>query len=199
MARIAMFGGSFNPIHSGHVQLMQICKSALDIDRVILIPSQQPVHKVSYDMADGADRFRMCADAVHDLSWCSVDNMELTRTEKSYTILSLETLRERYPTDQLFLLIGSDMLFIFTQWYRYKEILEMAEICAIARTDLPDGALYDAKRQLEQEGGVVHILPCQPFEVSSTEIRSRVKSGVSVEGLVPPTVAAYISERGLYR
>ena len=199
MKKIGVFGGSFNPIHNGHIHLIEKCKEVCDFDKVMVIPSAMPVHKDGAQMISGAQRLNMCKLALQKYSWCTVLDMELTRKEKSFTQITMQTLIQQYPQDAFYLIIGSDMLITFHQWYRYRDILSSAIICAMRRDDVSDDDLNATKRRLETDGGTILLIDAPPLMVSSSEIRDRIKCGDSVENLVPAAVLSYIMEKGLYQ
>ena len=124
--RTGIFGGTFNPIHNGHIKLARAYRSELELDRMLVIPTRIPPHKVSTELADGKDRLQMCRLAFAGQPEFEVSDIELCRTEPSYTVDTLEALHARWPEDELFLLTGSDMFLTFERWRRYREILGAA-------------------------------------------------------------------------
>lgn len=201
--RLGVYGGSFNPIHAAHTALLEIFAERLRLDRVILIPAGIPPHKAAPDLASGEDRLAMCRIAAESFSVCPMeaDDMELRRGGKSYTADTLTVLRGVYPHDEIFFLMGEDMFLTLQNWYCPERILRAATVCAVPRTD--DGFL---RLILRSESLAARFSPFSsvilnaPFrDISSTEIRARLKAGESADALLPPGVGAYIEERGLYR
>ena len=195
MSRIGIFGGTFNPPHIGHTRLAEHFVKELELDRLLVIPTFLPPHKQAADLASGEDRMNMCLLAFPD---AVVSSIELNRGGKSYTYDTLCEIREQYPGDELFFIVGSDMLLTFDKWYKYEEILDMVTLCAADREEgdsplkqcgIPD--FFSGKRL------VVSSLPA--FEVSSTEIRERIANGESTVGLLDEAVRFYIDEKGLYK
>lgn len=199
MEKIGVFGGSFNPMHNGHINLIIGCKETLELDRVIVVPSGVPVHKDGSQIINGEDRLRMCKLAVEKHPWCEVSDMELTRKEKSFTVITLRELKRKYPNDTLFLLIGSDMFTTFHLWHLYKEILSLVVICVMKRDDVSDEKMEKTKRELESEGGEIEIIHCPIVEISSSMIRDMIKKSENVSELMPQEVLMYITEKGLYK
>ncbi len=192
--KIGLFGGSFNPPHKGHLYLAETCASALGLDRVLIIPSNIAPHKSSVSYASGEDRLNMCRIAF-DSPLFEVSGIELDRGSTSYTVDTLRELRKIYPDDELYFIIGSDMLESFTKWYLWETILELCTLCAAPREKgfIPDFSPYTP----EQRKKIVY-LDFEPLEISSTEIRIRLKSNNGCEELVDKKVIDYIRSHGLY-
>ncbi|NMP37916.1 MAG: nicotinate (nicotinamide) nucleotide adenylyltransferase [Clostridiales bacterium] len=198
--KIGIFGGSFDPVHNGHVALAEHFYEQLRLDKIIVIPALVAPHKTQLRTADAADRLNMCRLAFADERF-EISDIEILRGGKSYTVDTLSYLHEKYPDSELYLIIGADMLLYFDKWFRWRDIADMAYICAAVRNDNPDeyellrkysfSALADIKERIILSGA-------KPFEVSSTGIREKIRSGESVEQLVPPEVAKYIKDGGLY-
>lgn len=197
MARVGILGGSFNPIHLGHLHLAETVRERLALDEVILMPAGEAPHKSSAEYAQAADRLAMCRLAAQAYPWMSVSDFELFREGKSYSIYTLEHLRAQRPTDALFFLIGSDMLLSFDQWYRYREILSLCTLAVISRSPQDTQKLAAAAAPLEQFGAV-EVLDAAPFVASSTEIRERIKFHQDFSCYLPEKVVQYILLKKLY-
>lgn len=196
--RTGIFGGTFNPIHNGHIKLARAYRSELELDRMLVIPTRIPPHKVSTELADGKDRLQMCRLAFAGQPEFEVSDIELCRTEPSYTVDTLEALHARWPEDELFLLTGSDMFLTLTEWRRWERLFELAVMCVGEREPNLFGRLQTYGRYLESLGARCRVIDIDPVQVSSTEVRERVHLGLPIDRLVPPAVAAYIAERQLY-
>lgn len=199
--RIGIYGGTFNPIHNGHVHLLREFSARLGLDKVLLIPTGTPPHKQAHELASAEDRLALCALAAKDLP-CPVEvsDLEARREGKSYTVDTLAVLREEYPLDDLYLLMGEDMFLTVDKWYQAEKILSTCVLAAAPRS--ADGLfrLRDKARQLEADFGARCVVEGIPYvEVSSTQIRQRLDQGQTLTGLVPEAVAAYIESHGLYR
>ncbi len=192
--KIGIFGGTFNPPHLGHVRLAKAAVKALGLDKVMIIPSSIPPHKIAGSPLDAHIRLEMCKLAFDEPIF-EVSDIEIKRGDKSYTVDTLRQLKEIYPNDELWFIMGSDMLSTFTQWYRWEEILSLAKICAASRKEgfKPDLSVFTN----EQKDRIV-FLNEEPLEISSTEIRSLVKSDSDGNGLIPEKVLEYIKSKKLY-
>ncbi len=195
MSRLGIFGGTFNPPHIGHTRLAEHFVNEISLDRLLVIPTAQPPHKVSPDLAGGDDRMNMCTLAFPD---ALISTIELARGGKSYTFDTLTEVRAQYPGDELFFIVGSDMLLSFDKWYKHEEILDMVTLCAADRQE-EDSLLKKHGVPKFFEGKRLIVSSLSPFEVSSTQIRELIRNGESTDGLLDPAVRAYIDDRGLYR
>ena len=158
MQRIGLFGGSFNPIHNGHLHLAQTARESLGLDQVVLIPANvSPFKQQNPDMASGADRLAMCRLAAETLPFCTVDGCELERAGVSYTVDTVRLFRNRYPEAELVLLVGSDMFLSFPKWHCWQEILEMAALGVVSRMD-GDMAELEAQRAFLLQYGKICVL-----------------------------------------
>lgn len=197
--KIGLFGGSFNPVHNGHVRLAHNFADFLELDSLIIMPTGTPPHKSDKSFALPAHRLQMCRLAFEDERF-HVSEMEILRGGKSYTIDTIKQLKCEYPQAELFLLMGSDMLFYFDKWYKYEEIMSLVTICAVSRLQTDD---YDkmrdyARKVLDDKKDEVIIMKSEAFEISSSEIRDRLGKGLMINAYLPEKVAEYIQSRGLY-
>lgn len=197
--KIAMFGGTFNPIHRGHVFLAEEFQRALELDEVLLIPTNVPPHKQASDLASGEDRLEMCRLAVAGHPHLRVSDIEMRREGKSYTVDTLHQLQEIYPDAQLHLIMGADMFLSLHHWVQFEEILRIAVICAATRDQADHEALTQCGEELKKYGARYFLLPVQPPTVSSTEIRQAIAQGASTDALLLPCVREYIDQKQLYR
>lgn len=197
--KIAMFGGTFNPIHRGHVFLAEEFQRALDLDKVLLIPTNVPPHKQASDLASGEERLEMCRRAVEGYPHIAVSDIEMRREGKSFTVDTLHQLQEIYPGAQLYLIMGADMFLSLHHWRNFEEILRIAVICAAPRNETDGVELNRCGEALKEYGARYFILPQQPPTVSSTEIRERIARGEDTGGLLPSAVREFIEEKKLYR
>ena len=203
--RIGIYGGAFNPIHNGHLHLLDTLYRAETpfggLDKLLIIPTANPPHKSAGDLIPAEHRIAMIRLAVRELQYAQnieISTIELESREKSYTYNTLVKLRALYPQADFVLFIGSDQLFDFQKWYRYRDILKLAQVSAITRREQERRAVADFLAENQDLAGV-HALAAKPVVVSSTQIRQRVARGESIADLVPAAVANYIMEKGLYR
>ena len=198
--RVGIYGGTFSPVHNGHVAAAKAFMEQMWLDILYVIPTGVTPHKDMRGDATAADRLEMCRLAFAGMEGVIVSDLEMRREGKSYTV---DTLRELYdPDGRLFLLMGTDMLLTLDKWREPEEIFRLCYPVYIRREE--DGALDAAivekiKSYQEKYGKVVRRIMAPPILISSTDVRAAVAEGFPIEGAVPSSVAAYIRDRGLYR
>ncbi|MGN1411402.1 MAG: nicotinate (nicotinamide) nucleotide adenylyltransferase [Oscillospiraceae bacterium] len=195
---IGLFGGSFNPIHNGHIHLAKSVNSAINLDKTILIPSKISPHKSNDEYVSNEHRFNMCKLAIENLPNFEVSDFELSREGISYSIYTVRHFKEKYPNDNLFLLIGSDMFLTFDQWRDYIEIMSKVTLAVISRQDGDYNSLLEKSRELSRYGKIV-IPKVKPLEVSSTEIRKNIAFNKYYPCNLDEKVVQYIKSNNLYR
>lgn len=195
MERFGIYGGTFNPIHNGHLHLIRAACAQLSFDRLLVVPANIPPHKAATDLASNRDRLEMARLATAGMPGVWVSDIELRARGKSYTVLTLERLRALFPECRFTLLMGADMLESFDRWHRWRDILKLADIAAFARNE-GEESLLERKAALIGRARVVRV---EPLPLSSTLVREKVRRGEDISDLVPEPVAAYIYEKGLYR
>jgi len=191
--RVGVFGGTFDPPHIGHLLLASDARDALRLDKLIFIPAgAQPFKVDTPPIASPQDRVEMVRLAVASDANYAVDDAEISRKGLSYTVDTLEYLAERYAGSELFLLLGQDSLGGFPQWRNPGRIQELATLALMMRSGAPDvGDWRNAER--------VVVVSARRVDVSSTEVRERLRAGKSIKGFVPEGVEKFIEARGLYR
>lgn len=198
MDKLGIFGGTFNPIHNGHVSLAKHYIQALGLDELLVIPTKQPPHKSAPDLAPASVRLRLCRLAFAGVPEAVVSDMEIVRSGKSYTVDTVAQLRAMYPHAELYLLVGSDMFLTFSQWRQWQRILQEVTLCTAAREQAQMQQLADCARTLEPFGKV-QIFDFPVLELSSTQIRERIAQGLDCTGLLDSQVYVQIHQLGLYR
>jgi nicotinate-nucleotide adenylyltransferase len=188
--RLGLFGGSFDPVHLGHLLVAQAALEELKLDRLFFIPAAQSPFKPGSTPAPAAVRMRLLRLALAGRSAFEVDEEEIQRGGVSYTIDTLREYRRRFPNAALFHLIGADHVGSLPQWRESSELARLAEFIVISRPGEPVAALPEPFQGRALTGF--------PFGVSSSQIRERVKAGRPIDGLVPPVVAEAIGNSGLY-
>lgn len=196
--KTVIFGGTFNPIHIGHISDIKTALKKLKPDRLIVMPTHIPPHKLPTELASDGDRLEMCRLAVKDIKGCEVSDYEITQGGKSYTVHTMEYFHEINPADELYFLMGSDMLMTFLDWYMPERILELATLVCISRSAMDEGNIRKSAERIRSIGGRVVILDCDPIEISSTDIRSAIAAYGSADGLVPKAAEKYILKKNLY-
>lgn len=199
--RIGVYGGTFNPIHTGHVRLAQSYLEALSLDKILVIPANIPPHKRAKQLLPGDVRMELCRLACAQDDRLEVSDIELRREGSSYTVDTLRELKALYPGAQLFLIVGSDMFLTLETWKESGEIFKLCTICTGARAEGEDAVLLQKKEQLEALGASCIVMDIPVFDISSTEIRRAVGLGADqrvLERWLPAAVAKEILEKGYY-
>ncbi len=196
---IGIYGGTFDPIHKGHVRLLKMAKEHGGLDRVIVLPDRIPPHKHAENLVSGEDRLAMCRLAVGDIDGAEVSDWEIRREGLSYSVITLRHFHEVYPDDRLWFIMGSDMLTSFRKWYCYSEILTLAGLICMTRYEGDDDKLEAAAEVLRAEGGEVRLVNMKALEISSSQVRALLAEGGDCTGLLDERVTEYIRSKGLYR
>ena len=195
--KIAMYGGSFNPPHNGHLHLAEEISRKLMLDKVVIIPSNISPQKTNNGNIDPVHRINMCKKAFSSELF-EVSDCEIARGGRSFTFDTLNYLKTLYPDDELYLLMGADMLLSFHTWYRYEDILSLCSICAVSRDDNDNAEVLRSYAESHLAKGKVYVVDIKPFEVSSSEIREKLADGENCENLLSKEVSDYIKENKLY-
>lgn len=201
MSKTGIFGGTFNPVHLGHVRLGKIVLDELKLDKIIYIPDNTPPHKISSDLASGEDRLKMIDIALHDYDNMQSSDIELNREGKSFTYITLLELKKTYPADELFLITGADMFLTLDRWREPETIFRNANIVGVPRveSDFEKMNKY-AGEVIKPMGARVFILSKTVFDTaSSTFVRDNIDDYQRVKKMLPPGVYEYIKEKNLYR
>lgn len=199
MLRIGIYGGTFSPVHQGHVAAAKAFMEQMWLDVLYVIPTGVTPHKQMNAQVTAAQRLRMCELAFADVEGVIVSDMEIRREGKSFTVDTLSALSGE--DRRLFLLLGTDMMLTLDKWRAPERIFELCYPVYIRRESdkaLDEEIVQKIALYNQTFGKVVRRIVSDPIEVSSTEVRERIKAGQSIDGLVPARVAAYIEENGLY-
>jgi nicotinate-nucleotide adenylyltransferase len=188
--KIGLFGGSFDPVHNGHILVAESAREELGLDRLFFIPAAQSPFKASQQPAPGPERCRLLRLALAGRFWCEVDEIELNRGGASFTVDTVREYALRHPNAELFYLIGADNAALLPQWKEASQLARLAEFVIVPRpgeapTPIPPPFCGRFLRGF-------------PFGLSSSQIRARVKAGLPVEHLLPPAVAEAIRNNRLY-
>lgn len=198
--KLALFGGSFDPIHRGHIEPVQAARKALGLDRVLYLPTAVPPHKPGRILAPAHARYAMVEMALLDEEGLYASTFELTLGRPAYTIETLESFREAMPKVDLHLLIGGDSYADLDHWVRWREIVEAARLVVLTRPGwtLEEASLSPELADLARSGRVLFV-DQPPVDISSTRLReifSRRESPPA--GCVPKAVVRYVQKYGLY-
>lgn len=201
--KIGCLGGSFDPVHLGHLVLAEAAREAIGLDRIVLMVAGAPPHKTGRALASAADRVEMARRAVAGHPGYAVDDRETRREGPSFTIDTVRELRAGLaPDDRLYWIVGSDTLPDLPGWKDGRELLDLVTFVTAARPDHDVGAALDSLRPEIGDEVVLrlaaHVVPMPAIGISSTGIRRRVRDGASIRWLVPDAVRAWIRERSLY-
>ncbi|WP_166819875.1 nicotinate-nucleotide adenylyltransferase [Thalassoroseus pseudoceratinae] len=194
--RIGIYGGTFDPIHFGHLVLAEQCRDSLDLDEIWFVLAGDPPHKTDLLITESTHREAMLRLAIAGNETFRLDRRELTRSGRSYSVDTLQEITDENPRDEIFFLIGSDSLRDFPTWRHPQRIAELATIVAVNRGD---DIISDVENIVgEQIAKAVQTVQIPGIEISSSNIRRRVQLQKSVRYLLPPSVEIYISEHNLY-
>lgn len=197
----AIFGGSFDPVHKGHVNLVQQIYDKTELDEIIIMPTAISPFKQNMERkpASAEDRLEMCRLAFADMDFVTVSDYEISLSEVSYTVNTIRHFRTLYPDDNLFFIMGSDMLLSFERWKNFEEILSMCTLIAASREDgETDMDELEAQAETLRRYGNVMLLRTDAYEISSTEIREKIKNNSDVSCYMHENVVKYILENKLY-
>ncbi len=199
MNRLGIMGGTFDPIHYGHLVAAEMARSKFNLSKVLFIPSGTPPHKDRSDISAASLRYEMIERAIQDNPSFDISAIELERKGPSYTVDTLRVLRDLWPEHDLYFITGSDVLREIFSWREVEEILLMTEFIGAARPGF-DASDFLLKVQQEhpETQGKIHYLEVPALAISSTDIRTRVKDGQPIRYLLPEPVRLFIQEHGLY-
>jgi len=201
-AKIGILGGTFNPIHVGHLILAQAAVEHFDLDRVMLIPCATPPHKTPTRLAPGEHRLAMIEAAIESNPFFEVSDLELKRSGLSYAVDTVSALTEDRPDSELYFIIGSDMLQQLHEWHNVYDLLSLCRFITFLRPGHGIADLSPADILLDPpwpERLLRDVTSGRQLDISSTDIRYRVAEGLSIRYLVPQEVEIYIAEHGLYQ
>lgn len=202
--KVGILGGTFDPPHVGHLLAASDAFDALGLESVVFVPNARQPLKAAVPQSSPADRLAMVRLSVSGDERFAVDPIEVERGGTSYSVDTLESMAERAPGDERFFLVGADASRTFSQWRAPRRIAELARIAVMQRSDeetaMSEGAVRAALAAVVGPAAAPPImLKSRRIDVSSSEIRARVREGRSIHGFVPDAVARFIHERGLYR
>ncbi len=197
--RLGLFGGTFDPVHYGHLLLAEQCREQCALDEVWFLPSGSPPHKQDARITDGKHRTEMLKLATAGHPAFVVNDLELHRSGPTFTVETLRDMRERYPERELFFLIGADSLHDLPTWRAPAEILNLATLVAVNRGDRP---LPEVQPLLDRIGEIpatrIQLITMPGIDLTATDLRRRVAAGKSIRFMTPRAVEMYIEQHGLF-
>jgi len=196
--RVGVFGGTFDPVHIGHLVIAEEARAAFGLARVIFVPARISPHKLGVMPASGEDRYQMVRLAIAGNPAFWVSRVDLDRAGPSYTVDTLRALQAHVGAGvQLYFIMGADSLLAFRAWHQPREILQMTRLLVVSRPGYaPDLAALD--RDLPGSAAATDLLDTVALDISATDLRARVKQGRPIRYQVPEAVERYIVQRGLY-
>ena len=197
MGNTAIFGGTFNPIHSEHIKIIKHLSSLDFIDRILVIPTYIPPHKTAEYLAGEEDRLNMCRIAVEGIKKVCVSDFEIRRQSTSYTYYTVEALKKEYSSENFFVVCGGDMAITLDTWHRFDELKRLCAFLVIDRPGTDGKELKEYLDSLIKDGAEIQYTKCITQEVSSSAIREELKTG-EADDEIPVKVMEYIKEKGLY-
>lgn len=200
MKRVGIMGGTFNPIHIGHLIMAQAAYEQYQLDMVCFMPNKIPGHKEHAHLATEQERAEMISLAIADNPHFALSTMEYDREGKTYTVDTLRILKEQHPDWELFFIMGADSLFHFSTWKEPEEILTMTQILVATRENMNDVAIESQIEFLRDLYGDAPIsgIVSPDIQISSHDIRKRRRAGKSIQYMVSDSVFQYICEHKLY-
>ncbi len=197
--RLGILGGTFDPIHHGHLVAAEETRYQLELDRVLFVPAGTPPHKPAHPISSAQHRLQMIELAIASKPYFALSRVDVERPGPSYTVEMLELLRAEWgPGPTFFFIEGSDSLADLLTWYQPQRLVELAELAVVER---PGARLHlvELEKHLPDLEGRLHWVQMPQLQISSSDLRARVRAGRPISYLVPPAVEAYVLEHELYR
>jgi len=191
--KIGIFGGTFNPIHNGHLKSCEYVLDNLKLDKILIVPTKIPVHKDSNNLVSSFDRMNMISLAIQNMKKIEISDIEIKRDELSYTYITVEELQKNYPNDKLFLIIGYDSYLYFHKWKNPEFILDKVFLVVMKRDD---SVKYNLNLKKYKEK--IIFVNNSVIQISSTEIRTNISKKKITSEFLPKKVVEYIQEKELY-
>ena len=212
---IGIFGGTFNPVHWGHVRTASEIKNVLGLEKMLMLPCHIPPHREQPDVSADSS-LAMLKLAINEFPELEIDERELKRDGPSYSVETLQTLHDDIPDKSFALCVGADAFLQFNTWHRWRDIFDLAHLLVAhrpgwsmnaiieqlpdeLREEMSDRLIQDAAQLKKQNSGSIMALKVTEIDISSSDIRQRVANNESISGLVPVAVETYIKKHELYR
>ena len=188
--RIGILGGTFNPVHNGHIRLAEFSGKKLKLDKIIFIPVNIPPHKKGSDIIDPLFRYDMVRLAIEGMPNFEASDIEVRKDGTSYSVETLKVLKEKFgPEAELYFITGADSLYELAEWKDVDEIFALARFVVANRPGFTVAKVPEG----------IETIEVPEMDISSSEIRAKIRNGATVKGIVPDKVISYIEEKGLYK
>ncbi len=201
MKKIGILGGTFNPIHNGHIEMASQAAKEFGLEQILIMPNNIPAYKNNEEIVSAAHRYAMANLAAEAYPYMEASDLEIKREGITYTSDTLGILSEKYPDTRWYFIIGGDSLIHFDEWHEPGSILKLSALIVAVRDGISRDQIEFQIDMLKSKYKYAEILIMDkvPVNVSSTEIRQCIKSGKSISGMVPDSVIKYIMKNGLYK
>lgn len=197
--KIGIMGGTFDPIHTGHLIIGEYARTTLDLDKIIFIPVGLPPHKDNSKVSTSSRRLEMTKLAINSNSYFYLSSIEVDRKEITYTIDTIKELKNIYKEDELYFVIGGDSLFEIEKWKDFDQLIRLCKFVVLERPGRTTEEIEQKKLELKLSYKIeLEKIHSPLIDISSTEIRERVKNNLSIKYLVPESVETYIIHHKLY-
>ncbi len=198
--KIGILGGTFDPIHNAHLLLGESAREQFGLDRVIFIPNNLSHYKNRTDLSGCEERYQMVKMAISENPFFTCSRLEIDKPDGSYTVDTINDLKNMYPGDEIYLILGADSVISIDSWYKSRELLSSCIILSAIREEDDIAALDKKRRELKDlYNADIRLLSFNRIDISSTDIRNRIKKGKSVRYMLPDEVIEYICIKGLYK
>lgn len=195
MAFTALFGGTFNPFHTGHYEMLRALHNADFVEKVLIVPDRIPPHKTCDFLANDEDRIALCRLAAEDFPKAQVCLIEFEREGKSYSFDTVTLLKARFPQTEFAFVCGGDMLVTLDKWYRYQELIKLIPFIVFRRSDI-DNTLFDkCVERFRGMGAEIRVMAEVIPAVSSSYIREHFEIS---KNMLPPKIYDYLADKGIY-
>ena len=199
LKKTGIMGGTFNPIHNGHLELARKAKEQFALDEILFMPCGEPYMKAAQKVESKQTRVEMTALAVQEEAYFYLSTMEIEHSGNTYTYETLERLKQENQDTEYYFILGADNLFQITKWEKPERIFANCRLLAAVRDDKTVADMVEQIEYLEQTyHAVIFLLKIDCMDISSSKIRRKVAEGISIEADVPASVKDYIEEKGLY-
>lgn len=198
--KVGILGGTFDPIHNGHLILAEHARMVFNLEKIIFIPTGRPPHKGEKDISLINCRYDMTLLATITNPYFCLSSVEIHRKGTTYTVDTIKYLQNKYENTEFYFILGTDSLLEIHRWKNYDELLKLCKFIVAERPDADNDKLQSKTKKLNEiYGDNIYVLKAPLIDISSTNIRNKVKSKESIKYLVPETVRYYIEKNGLYK